>query len=223
MHNEYIESAAYADARSGRLYFCGINGIDCFVADSLDEQLRMAPGELWLNEVNVELTPAPAEEGGGTWPYAVAVGLLMVVSAVGGVCYYKKRGVSKSRPKEEMAYNAVAAESPQPSLPQTKFIEQATAIVNAHIGDADWTAEQMAREMAMSRSKLFTVMKEATGKGVMEFVRDIRLDYAAQKLKEGVPVSEVAYGCGFSEASSFRRSFVKKFGVTPSQYRASES
>ena len=77
----------------------------------------------------------------------------------------------------------------------------------------------MAREMAMSRSKLFTLMKEATGKGVMEFVRDIRLDFAAQQLMEGVPVSEIAYRCGFSEANSFRRSFARKFGVNPSQYR----
>ena len=77
----------------------------------------------------------------------------------------------------------------------------------------------MAQELAMSRTKLFLLMKKETGKAVMEFVRDIRLDYAAQQLAAGTPVSEIYMACGFSDPSSFRRSFVKKFGINPSQYR----
>ena len=87
------------------------------------------------------------------------------------------------------------------------------------MGDADFTAEQMAQEMAMSRSKLFLLMKKETGKAVMEFVRDIRLDYAAQQLAAGVPVADITMACGFSDPSSFRRSFVRKLGINPSQYR----
>ena len=91
------------------------------------------------------------------------------------------------------------------------------------MADADFTAEQMAQEMAMSRSKLFLLMKKETGKAVMEFVRDIRLDYAAQQLKEGVPVADITMACGFSDPSSFRRSFANKFGVNPSQYRRQDT
>ena len=96
---------------------------------------------------------------------------------------------------------------------------KATAIAEAHIADADFTAEQMAQEMAMSRTKLFHLMKNETGKAVMEFVRDIRLDYAARQLMAGSPVGEIYMACGFSDPSSFRRSFAKKFGINPSQYR----
>ena len=228
-HNEYLMTAAYCDAQKGRLYFCGTQGIDCFLADSLDDQLRTAPEQLWLNETKVELSLMPQTDDNTSWLWLYAALVILAAAGCYTLYYYRRkhRGGSvevttTSSPSPTLA--DAATEPSDPSLQMNaQFIEQATALVQAHMSDADWTAEQMAREMAMSRSKLFTLMKETTGKGVMEFVRDIRLDYAAQKLKEGVPVSEIAYSCGFSEASSFRRSFVKKFGVTPSQYRTSES
>ena len=77
----------------------------------------------------------------------------------------------------------------------------------------------MAQELAMSRTKLFLLMKREAGTAVMEFVRDIRLEYAANQLKQGALVNEIYMACGFSDPSSFRRAFVRKFGVNPSQYQ----
>ena len=31
--------------------------------------------------------------------------------------------------------------------------------------------------------------------------------------------ADITMACGFSDPSSFRRSFVRKFGINPSQYR----
>ena len=223
-HNEYLKAAAYCDAQKGRLYFCGTQGIDCFSADSLDDQLRTAPEQFWLNETKVELSLMPQTDDNTSWRWLYAA--LVILAAAGCYTLYRRKhrgGAVVATTTAKTSEDATTEPLEPPLQMNAQFIEQATAIVQAHMSDADWTAEQMAREMAMSRSKLFTLMKEATGKGVMEFVRDIRLDYAAQKLKEGVPVSEIAYSCGFSEASSFRRSFIKKFGMTPSQYRTNES
>jgi AraC-like DNA-binding protein len=99
------------------------------------------------------------------------------------------------------------------------FVAKATEFVNAHLADTELTAEMMARELAMSRSKLFELMKQETGKSVMEFVRDLRLEYAARRLETGDSVAEITYACGFSDPSSFRRAFANKYGVTPSQYK----
>ena len=117
----------------------------------------------------------------------------------------------------ERTRSLIPADAPTRSL--SPFVLKATAIAEAHIADADFTAEQMAQELAMSRTKLFHLMKNETGKAVMEFVRDIRLDYAARQLMAGTRVGEVYMACGFSDPSSFRRSFAKKFGINPSQYR----
>lgn len=204
-HNEYFERSACLDEHTGTIFFGGNYGIDCFDADSLDEQLRSSSFQLWLEEELVELTPKTESSTSLLWVYVV------VVLLISGGTYYCIR-------KREQRVSAIEqSERKKPSL----FIKKATAIAKAHIADTEFTAEQMAQEMAMSRSKLFVLMKAETGKAAMEFVRDIRLDYAATQIKAGVPVNEISIKCGFSDPSSFRRSFARKFGMPPSQYRVS--
>ena len=209
-HNEYLDGSASIDNHSGTIYFGGTAGIDCLQADSLDEKLRSGVAQLWLEEIAQTVSPQPEESAPTTWYYWALAALIAVGGAV--IAYYFLR-----KPKA-----AVREEAEEPSAepkPDSAFIQKARAITEAHMGDADFTAEQMAQEMAMSRSKLFLLMKKETGKAVMEFVRDIRLDYAAQQLAAGVPVADITMACGFSDPSSFRRSFVRKFGINPSQYR----
>ena len=202
-----MEGAGCIDAATSTIFFGGTQGIDCFNADSLDEQLRNAPHQLWLDETSQILTLKQDEPASWSW-----ILWMMGIGIVGGIAaitiYHKRRKkalVSAVSPREE----------------PSQFVIQATAIAKEHLADANFTAEQMAQEMAMSRSKLFMLMKQETGKAVMEFVRDLRLDYAAEQLKAGMPVSEIADRCGFSDPSSFRRSFVRKFRINPSQYRYS--
>ena len=206
-HNEYLSGSTCIDTKTGCLYFGGTMGIDCLQADSLEEKLRSGVAQLWLEEVSETLTIAKRETSFLSWRYAV---LLVVIGsvAIGGVFYLRRK--KKKTPLE--------TEQPLPKEP-SPFILKATAIAEAHIADTDFTAEQMAQELAMSRTKLFMLMKKENGKAVMEFVRDIRLEYAARQLAAGTPVGEIYMACGFSDPSSFRRSFAKKFGVNPSQYR----
>lgn len=208
-HNEYLDGSASIDSQTGTLYFGGTLGIDCLQADSLDVTLRSHVPQLWLEEVKQTLSPQLEESAPTTWYYW----LLAALIAVGGgiTAYYLLK-----KPKTPISE---VEEMPSEPKPDSMFIQKARAITEAHMGDADFTAEQMAQEMAMSRSKLFLLMKKETGKAVMEFVRDIRLDYAAQQLAAGVPVANITMACGFSDPSSFRRSFVRKFGINPSQYR----
>ena len=208
-HNEYLDGSASIDPQTGTLYFGGTLGIDCLQADSLDVTLRSNVAQLWLEEVKQTLSPQPEESAPTTWYYWILVALIAVGGAITAYYYFKK---SKTPARE-------VEETPSEPKPDSMFIQKARAITEAHMGDADFTAEQMAQEMAMSRSKLFLLMKKETGKAVMEFVRDIRLDYAAQQLTAGAPVADITMACGFSDPSSFRRSFVRKFGVNPSQYR----
>lgn len=55
-----------------------------------------------------------------------------------------------------------------------------------------------------------------------EYVNNYRLDYAAKMLEEGASsgtIQEVAAASGFVSASTFRRLFQKKFGMSPKEYR----
>lgn len=216
-HNEYLDGSACIDLTTGTLYFGGTEGIDCFAADSLEEHLRNGLPQLWLEEISEELIVKSEESGSPKWPFAVI--LILFISATPAFIYLlrKKHEKTPTETEQPLPKEPIPADASTRSL--SPFILKATAIAEAHMADTDFTAEQMAQELAMSRTKLFTIMKNETGKAVMEFVRDIRLDHAAQLLKEDVPVADITIACGFSDPSSFRRAFAKKFGVNPSQYR----
>ena len=215
-HNEYLDGSACLDVHTGTLYFGGTLGIDCLQADSLEEKLRSGVSQLWLEEENEVISEDVKSNKSlsTTWYYWLLA--LFIAGCIAAYYLFRK---AKASIVEEVKSEEVKSER---GLTPSPFTEIAKAITEAHMADADFTAEQMASEMAMSRSKLFLLMKKETGKAVMEFVRDIRLDYAAQQLEAGIPVNDIYMACGFSDPSSFRRSFVKKFGINPSQYRSKD-
>jgi len=215
LYNEYMEGASFLDTRTGTLYFGGNQGIDCIVADSLDQQLRRGISQLWLEEVKEALTAKDEEQVLTAWWQWLAMAVM--VCGMSGVViwavWHRRRQKTTVYEKQHTDYQ----ESPVSAV--SPFVAKIEDYVNAHLSDTDLTAEQIAREMAMSRTRLFEQMKHETGKPVMEFVRDIRLEYAARRLEAGDSIAEITYACGFSDPSSFRRAFTNKYGVTPSQYK----
>lgn len=99
-----------------------------------------------------------------------------------------------------------------------RFVLRATQIVMDHIDDVDFNINNLCQEMAMSRTLFYSRLKSLTGKGPQEFIRVIRLQKAAQLLREGKPVSEVAADTGFINTKYFSSLFKKQFGVQPSKY-----
>jgi AraC-like DNA-binding protein len=242
LYNEYMDGAAYLDTRAGILYFGGSEGIDCFVDESLEPQLRSGVSHLWLEEVREKLILSGEEDelSAAWWQWSTAVVLFCgVTCAVAVLILLRRRHKTAAVKKHTIAAEKITspAEAEVEEVEEVKeeseeyesqelaveemspFVAKATEFVNAHLADTELTAEMMARELAMSRSKLFELMKQETGKSVMEFVRDLRLEYAARRLETGDSVAEITYACGFSDPSSFRRAFANKYGVTPSQYK----
>lgn len=61
-------------------------------------------------------------------------------------------------------------------------------------------------------------MKSLTGKAPQDFIRLIRLQRAAELLKQGKSVVDVAAETGFVNAKYFSTLFKKQFGVSPSKF-----
>lgn len=72
--------------------------------------------------------------------------------------------------------------------------------------------------MAMSRTLFYSRLKSLTGKAPQEFIRIIRLQKAAELLKQGKNVTEVAADTGFVNVKYFSLLFKKQFGIQPSKY-----
>lgn len=80
--------------------------------------------------------------------------------------------------------------------------------------------EEAAEMLNMSVVSFSRMIKLRTGKSFIEFVNEIKLGYATRLLIEtGKSVSEVCYECGFNNISNFNRTFKKKQGCTPSEFR----
>lgn len=100
-----------------------------------------------------------------------------------------------------------------------KILKQAMEIVERHLDDTDFSTDEFAREMCMSRSNLHLKMKALTGESTNEFIRKMRLNRACKLLKEGkYSVAEISVMVGFNTPSYFTISFKKYFGCLPSEY-----
>jgi signal transduction histidine kinase/ligand-binding sensor domain-containing protein/DNA-binding response OmpR family regulator len=104
-----------------------------------------------------------------------------------------------------------------------KFIQKAIKCVESHISDADFSVEELSRELGISRAHFYKKIMSLTGKSPLELIRLIRLQQAAQLLKKSqLTVAEVAYQVGFNNPKYFARYFKEVYKTLPSLY-ATES
>lgn len=98
------------------------------------------------------------------------------------------------------------------------FVEKATRLVLDNLSDTNFNIDRLCREMAMSRTLFYGKLKTLTGQGPQDFIRLIRLEQAAQYLKQGDSVLDVSVKTGFVNVKYFSTVFKKHFGVSPSKY-----
>ena len=82
------------------------------------------------------------------------------------------------------------------------------------------TLEEMAEIARYSRYHFSRLFHSLTGKKPMEYLRNLRLQKAAELLSSGVSVSDTAMQCGFNSPNYFCKIFREKFGRVPSSYRS---
>ena len=83
-----------------------------------------------------------------------------------------------------------------------------------------WTVMSLARRLAMSRSTFAARFKELVGEPPHRYIRRLRLDAAAERLRTGPEtLSVIAADVGYSSAAAFAKSFKRRVGTTPSEYR----
>lgn len=71
-----------------------------------------------------------------------------------------------------------------------------------------------------SASHFMKLFKELTGRTFAQYLKDFRLEMAAGLLADGTQkIIEVAENTGFNNHSYFTRSFIDKYGISPSEYK----
>jgi AraC family transcriptional regulator, alkane utilization regulator len=83
-----------------------------------------------------------------------------------------------------------------------------------------WTVDELAREVAMSRSVLATRFVSLVGESPMQYLTRWRLALAARSLRTGSDtISRVAERSGYETEAAFSRAFKREFGLPPSAWR----
>lgn len=104
------------------------------------------------------------------------------------------------------------------------FIDQVRSIVMNKLADEKFGVRDLASDLDLSPSQTLRKIKAATGKSVNQYIREIRLEKAAELILEtDYNASEVAYQVGFNSASYFNKSFSEYFGIPPGEYKTSSA
>ncbi len=99
--------------------------------------------------------------------------------------------------------------------------ERAANYIREHINDAALTAETVAKALNMSSSTLKRTIKAESGMPPLQFIREIRLQYARQMFIANPKLSldELSESVGFQKTSWFIKLFEQRFGVKPTEIR----
>ncbi len=111
------------------------------------------------------------------------------------------------------------SEEEKPSIDQ-QFIKKLTLLVEERMSRSTFNVEELANEVAMSRSTLYREIKRATGFSAAAFVKEIRLQKARQMLeaKTASRLNELSDSIGFSTPNYFAKMYFNRFGKSPKDY-----
>jgi AraC-like DNA-binding protein len=85
----------------------------------------------------------------------------------------------------------------------------------------DWTLDQLAKDVGVSRSSLAERFTTFVGTPPMQYLQKWRLQMAASRLSEGVAnIATIAAEVGYESEAAFSRAFKKTVGVPPAEWRS---
>lgn len=98
-----------------------------------------------------------------------------------------------------------------------RAVGRALALMHAEFSEP-WTLSTLSRACGMSRTNFAQRFNRLVGRTPMEYLTAVRMQAAAQLLKNGKPISSVCDAVGYGSPWAFRRAFFRQRGQTPSEY-----
>ncbi len=107
----------------------------------------------------------------------------------------------------------------QPFQEYSDCIEDVMRYIREHITEP-LDRETLASVAGFSIPHFHRVFRAHVGESAIGYVRRLRLERAARKLRMGaVDITEVALAAGYDSHAAFSKAFKQQFGVSPSEFR----
>jgi len=102
-------------------------------------------------------------------------------------------------------------------------IGRALALIHGDIAAA-WSAETLAKEVALSRSAFMERVAPLIGMPPIRYLTVSRLETAKRQLLESrMSIGQIAHAVGYESEEGFRRAFRREFEMSPAQWRARQA
>jgi AraC-like DNA-binding protein len=111
-----------------------------------------------------------------------------------------------------------AARPAEPVAPRKDLLFGVIGYINGHLNE-NLTLDELSRRFFVSKYHLCRAFRQHTGTTFLSYLTTKRIVAAQQMIKEGIPVTEIAYRVGFRDYSSFYRAFRKQTGSAPAWER----
>lgn len=99
-----------------------------------------------------------------------------------------------------------------------KFLSSVVDVIMKNLDNENFAVKDITDELHVSRSLLHIKLKSLIDLSVIEFVHNIRMKEARERLSQGMNVSEASFAVGISDPNYFTKCFKKQFGQTPSDF-----
>lgn len=113
---------------------------------------------------------------------------------------------------------ASAGESPASAVRTDPKIQEILAYINANLKH-EMPVDLLARQFFISPSHLMHTFKMHTGCSVHQYIRQKRLNYAWERIRDGEGVLNAAAQAGFGDYSAFLKAFRHQYGCSPREIK----
>lgn len=107
---------------------------------------------------------------------------------------------------------------------EQQFVSNLNRYIHENLDNADFSVENLAESMHVSRVQLYRKVKAIFNESVSDYINNFRLEQSkTMLLGTQLTISEVAYKSGFSSPNYFSTAFKNKYGTSPNVFRKSST
>lgn len=99
------------------------------------------------------------------------------------------------------------------------FMKEVDATLTKNLDEESFSVDHLADAMNMSRTNFYRKVKTLTGMAPNVYIKNFRLNQAAELLAQNMRINEVMLRVGFIAPSYFAKCFKAKFGKLPKEYQ----
>ncbi len=103
---------------------------------------------------------------------------------------------------------------------ENDWVEKLNQLIENNLDNPNFTTDDYCRELGLSRSHMFRLVKEHSQLSISLYIRQRKLLKAKELLDNSDrKIAEISYQIGMDSPQSFSKFFTKEFGISPMEYR----